>query len=77
MKAEEIVAKEVARQEEFGYEPSWEDLVIAGQKAGIKTVVEFIRAERKCRHIDDVLYYPVYEKALETKEKEWGINEKI
>ena len=42
-------------------------------KVGIKTVVEFIRAERKCRYIDDVLYYPVYEKALETKEKEWGL----
>ncbi len=44
-----------------------------GFKSGMRKVVEFIRAERKCRHIDDVLYYPVYEKALETKEKEWGL----
>ncbi len=29
---EEIVAKEVARQAEFGMEPSWEDFVIAGME---------------------------------------------
>ena len=36
MDAKEIVAKEVARQAEFGMEPSWEDFVIAG----IREVVE-------------------------------------
>lgn len=34
MKAEEIVAKEVARQAEFGMEPSWDDFVIAGIEEG-------------------------------------------
>ena len=38
MKPKSIVAKEVARQAEFGMEPSWEDFV----KAGIKEVVDFI-----------------------------------
>lgn len=36
MEAKEIVTIEVARQKEFGYEPSWEDFVIAGQQAGIR-----------------------------------------
>jgi len=43
MKAKEIVAKEVARQAEFGYEPSWEDFVEAGYKAGYdKRESEFV-----------------------------------
>lgn len=41
MKAKEVVAQEVARQKEFGYEPSWEDFVIAGQQAGIREVAEW------------------------------------
>jgi len=36
MEAKDIVEKEVARQREFGYEPSWEDFVIAGIEAGIR-----------------------------------------
>jgi len=34
MEAKDIVAKEVARQAEFGCEPSWEDFVVAGKQAG-------------------------------------------
>lgn len=34
MEAKEIVANEVVRQKEFGYEPSWEDFVIAGMEEG-------------------------------------------
>ena len=45
MKAKDIVAQEVARQAEFGYEPSWEDFVIAGRQAGIKKVVEYTKRE--------------------------------
>ena len=33
MDAKDIVAKEVARQAEFGYEPSREDFVVAGMGA--------------------------------------------
>jgi len=42
MKAEEIVESEVKRQAEFGYEPSFEDMVIAGIQQGRKEVVDFI-----------------------------------
>ena len=44
MESKEIVAKEVARQAEFGMEPSWEDFVIAGKEAGIKEVVEWLES---------------------------------
>jgi len=43
VEAKEIVAEEVARQAEFGCEPSWEDFVVAGQQAGIKKVVDAIK----------------------------------
>ena len=42
MESKEVVANEVARQAEFGYEPSWLDFVIAGQRAGRQEVVEEI-----------------------------------
>ena len=42
MEAKDIVAAELARQAEFGYEPSWLDFVIAGEKAGIKEVVDWM-----------------------------------
>ena len=40
MKAKDIVEKEVARQAEFGMEPSWEDFVIAVQDAGIQEALD-------------------------------------
>jgi len=36
MKAGEIVKREIARQIDFGYEPSYEDMVIIGYEAGIE-----------------------------------------
>ena len=42
-------------------------------KAGEAEVVEWIKTEKKCRYINNVLYYPVYEEALEAKIKDWGI----
>ncbi len=44
MEAKEIVAEEVARQAKFGYEPSWEDFVIAGQLARRNEVVEWVES---------------------------------
>ena len=41
MEAKEIVDNEVARQAEFGMEPSWEDFVIAGLEEGMRGVVEW------------------------------------
>ena len=35
MEAKDIVKNEIDRQAKFGYEPSWEDFVIAGQSAGL------------------------------------------
>ena len=43
MEPKEIVAQEVARQKEFGYEPSWEDFVIAGMDEGKKQERERIK----------------------------------
>lgn len=45
IEAKDIVKQEVEREAEFGYEPSSEDFVIAGQLAGIRKVVEFIHNE--------------------------------
>lgn len=42
MEVKDIVGKEVARQAEFGMEPSWEDFVIAGVEAGRREVVEAV-----------------------------------
>lgn len=36
MEAKDIVAKEIAKQLKFGYKPSFEDMVIAGEKQGIE-----------------------------------------
>ena len=44
IEAKDIVAHEVARQAEFGMEPSWEDFVIAGQQAGIREVAPTFEA---------------------------------
>ncbi len=65
MKAKKIVEEEVARQREFGMEPSWEDFVIAGIDAGIKEVVEWA---------DEYLGVYEYPPWL-AKLKEWGIDE--
>jgi len=72
MDAKDIVGAEVKRQAEFGYEPSWEDFVIAGQQAGMKEVVEWVEKNE---------YYPSAElfevivgrKNWQAKLKEWGI----
>ena len=44
-----------------------------GERIGAGKVVGFIKSERKCKYINDVFYYPVYEKALEAKLEEWEI----
>ncbi len=78
IKAKDIVAKEVARQAAFGYEPSWEDFVIAGYKAGIKEAVEWIRVrlnEITCLEdsadVDKALTGLIFE--LKAQLKEWGL----
>ena len=43
MKPKSIVAKEVARQAEFGMEPGWEDFAVAG----IREVVDLWLAKLK------------------------------
>jgi len=63
METKEIVAKEVERQAEFGYEPSWEDFVIAGIEAGVRKVVEFIDKE-----------WDGTNEHRQAKLKEWGIS---
>lgn len=71
MEAKEIVAKEVARQKEFGYEPSWEDFVIAGRKAGIREVVEWVNHERTNQNPS------VWYSRWQAKLKEWGVNKDV
>jgi hypothetical protein len=43
----------------------------AGYLSGIRKVVKWIKSERKCKYINDVTYYPVFEQALIIKCKEW------
>lgn len=64
MEAKEVVANEVARQKEFGYEPSWEDFVIAGQKAGMRKVVKWINENFR---------RPFSIEEWQAKLKEWNI----
>ena len=74
MDAKDIVAKEIARQAKFGYEPSWLDLVIAGQKAGIREVVEWIKEMKETPLGTDPFGCYVWEGELQAKLKEWGID---
>ena len=74
MEAKEIVVREVARQSEFGHEPSWEDFVIAGQRNGIKEVVEEIEKEfLLLTVISPPLLEPIITVLRNVKSK-WGIN---
>ena len=50
-----------------------EAIIYICERAGIRKVVEWIKTERKCEYFNNVLYYPVYEKALKAKIKEWGV----
>lgn len=78
MEAKEIVAQEVARQKEFGYEPSWEDFVIAGQQAGIREVVDYLGLIKTISLEGDgyVAHRFVAEKEeWQAKLKEWGITD--
>jgi len=70
MTIKDIVAKEVARQAGFGYEPSWEDFVIAGQQAGIREVVECVESLKVFLDLD---YIEVPTRYWQSKLKEWGI----
>lgn len=76
MEAKDIVAKEIARQAEFGYEPSWENFVKAGQEAGIREVVEFTNGVIVGNRNSDwaVVEFPNRPwKEWQAKLKEWGI----
>lgn len=72
---------EITDARKAGYQQGVEDFTECakyfdkGKQAGIKEVVQWIKVERKCRYINDVLYYPVYEKTLQAKLKDWGIDE--
>lgn len=74
MEAKDIVAEEVARQAEFGYEPSWEDFVIAGQVAGIREVVEWIE-QYECTDEDCVRWQCFERDKWQSQKKEWGIKD--
>ena len=66
MEVKEIVKQEIERQAKFGYEPSWEDFVIAGQMAGKREVVDTI--------IEDTRNFEVpLSLGLIVKLKEWGV----
>lgn len=74
LKAKDIVTEEVARQAKFGYEPSWEDFVIAGQVAGIREVVEW--DNETCPHLVDEYGGQLKHECgicRQAKLKEWGI----
>lgn len=74
MQAKDIVAEEVARQADFGYEPSWEDFVIAGQKAGRKEVGEWINAHGKDSRIKLITdFIPISVIDWQAKLEEWGV----
>lgn len=68
MKARDIVIKEVVRQAEFGMEPSWEDFAIAGQKVGIKEVVDWIN-----KSIPISSHRDFFLEGWQAQLKEWGI----
>ena len=88
MEAKDICAKEIARQAEFGYEPSWEDFVIAGQEEGIREVVKWIqeannffvhiqRGERHyCTNCDTSLEIGIRTEEWQAQKKVW-FNEKV
>ena len=74
MEVKDIVAQEVARQAEFGYEPGWEDMVIAGYKAGIKEVVEWIKENAREDILEDGtdnFYLGISPKEWQEQLKEW------
>jgi len=79
MEAKEIVAMELARQAEFGYEPSWEDFVIAGQVDGRREVVDCIkkidRADKKLPilNVHGTDYTVLLCKGWRAKLKKWGM----
>ncbi len=79
MKAEDIVAEEVARQAKFGMEPSLEDFAIAGVLAGIKEVVDLLMAtvdyECEDENGSPTISFWFVPEEWQAKLKEWGISE--
>lgn len=47
MEAKDIVANEIAKQAEFGMEPSFEDIAIVAIEAGMKEMVDWINDQDK------------------------------
>ena len=70
MEAKDIAKKEIIRQAEFGYEPSYEDMVIAGQTARRKEVVDWVQSQWP--HLFHTPY--ISEEVWQAKLKEWGID---
>ncbi len=74
MKAKDIVTQEVARQAEFGYEPSWEDFVIAGRMSWMKEVVEWIEINNRVTpQVNENRGANIPREVWQAKLKEWGI----
>ncbi len=74
MRIRDIVEKEVARQAEFGMEPSWEDFAVAGVVAGTERTVEWIREHRQDPPLYCEVTYTIYQDDMKRKLHEWGID---
>ena len=70
MRAKDIVVQEIARQAEFGMEPSWEDFVMAGIQARMKEVVEWVRSNVIFKYDND-------REAWQAKLKEWEMDSEV